>query len=486
MTPLRGALLVLGAVALAWFALIVAWPPSVLTLSVDDAYYYLVIARHLCLGDGFTFDGLHPTNGFHPLWLAVLTPISALVTSSDSAMRVVLSLQVGLFAAGCRVLAGTAGLPSSRVVLAGVLVLVAFHSAKVVINGQESALVWLLACCLCWCAARPTTSSRDALVLGILGGALTLSRFTMVALAAPLIVTASTRAKAPRQLLLVSGATALMIVGTWLLWSHHFSGHVIPVSAAIKMRGAPGVRALVGGAVLASATLVWWRHRSSVVASVALASLVHVVGDGALRRVWLPEVWTMVPHVLLGVVLLARVQTPQFAGAAAIAVAVSIASWLVRVQPESWSNYSTARRAGEWLAANTPPETLAGSWDSGIVAAFSQRRVVNLDGLVNSWEFKTQVLDRPRALDEYLDRLGAAYLVQYFSVPWLRNAPSLDYRGASLDGWRVVAHECFTFQSSVYPRLREERVYVVLSRLATYRGLPTLGERRAALCAGAQ
>lgn len=35
----------------------------------DDAFYYFQIARHVAAGAGSTFDGLDPTNGYHPLWM---------------------------------------------------------------------------------------------------------------------------------------------------------------------------------------------------------------------------------------------------------------------------------------------------------------------------------------------------------------------------------------------------------------------------------
>ncbi|MCL4531387.1 MAG: hypothetical protein M1282_18540 [Chloroflexi bacterium] len=44
----------------------------------DDAYYYFKVAQNVGLGRGITFDGIHPTNGFHPLWLLVCIPIFAL------------------------------------------------------------------------------------------------------------------------------------------------------------------------------------------------------------------------------------------------------------------------------------------------------------------------------------------------------------------------------------------------------------------------
>ncbi len=44
----------------------------------DDAYYYFKIAQNISQGLGSTFDGIHLTNGYHPLWMLVCIPIFAL------------------------------------------------------------------------------------------------------------------------------------------------------------------------------------------------------------------------------------------------------------------------------------------------------------------------------------------------------------------------------------------------------------------------
>jgi hypothetical protein len=46
--------------------------------SSDDGFYYFQVARNLSSGHGFTFDGINPTNGFHPFWLFLITPFFAL------------------------------------------------------------------------------------------------------------------------------------------------------------------------------------------------------------------------------------------------------------------------------------------------------------------------------------------------------------------------------------------------------------------------
>ena len=67
----------------------------------DDAFYYLEIAARLARGQGFTFDGIHETNGFHPLWQLLLTPFAAFL-HGDALIRG--ALVVGLLCSFAAVL----------------------------------------------------------------------------------------------------------------------------------------------------------------------------------------------------------------------------------------------------------------------------------------------------------------------------------------------------------------------------------------------
>jgi len=44
----------------------------------DDAYYYFKVAENIGLGYGSTFDGINPTNGYHPLWMLICIPVFTL------------------------------------------------------------------------------------------------------------------------------------------------------------------------------------------------------------------------------------------------------------------------------------------------------------------------------------------------------------------------------------------------------------------------
>ena len=54
-------------------------PDLVLTLLTDDFYYYAQIAQNTLAGEFLSFDGRTSTNGFHPLWLATLLALGAIV-----------------------------------------------------------------------------------------------------------------------------------------------------------------------------------------------------------------------------------------------------------------------------------------------------------------------------------------------------------------------------------------------------------------------
>ena len=58
---------------------------TLLLLNVpDDAFYALRLPQNIAAGHGPTFDGLHSTNGFHPLWTVVLCLLSRVCPAGPS------------------------------------------------------------------------------------------------------------------------------------------------------------------------------------------------------------------------------------------------------------------------------------------------------------------------------------------------------------------------------------------------------------------
>ncbi|RMF93722.1 MAG: hypothetical protein D6734_09410 [Candidatus Schekmanbacteria bacterium] len=66
---------------------------------VDDAFYYFQTARNIVKGLGSTFDGINPTNGYHPLWMLCILPIFYFTKSSpELSIHFVMTLQVVILA----------------------------------------------------------------------------------------------------------------------------------------------------------------------------------------------------------------------------------------------------------------------------------------------------------------------------------------------------------------------------------------------------
>lgn len=74
----RGFVLGLFLLALAFHLAIVSQDFSVLAKNgflYDDSFYAFKIAQNIAHGQGVTFDGVHPTNGFQPLYVCLLVPV---------------------------------------------------------------------------------------------------------------------------------------------------------------------------------------------------------------------------------------------------------------------------------------------------------------------------------------------------------------------------------------------------------------------------
>ncbi|MGZ4716132.1 MAG: hypothetical protein ACXWCB_05465, partial [Acidimicrobiales bacterium] len=97
------------AVTAVWVAIVVVWREAPFALTFDDAFYYFGIARNVAHGHGSTFDGIDPTNGYHPLWMLVAVPFFWAGLDGTMAVRVLLALQVLCYGGALVLVALTAG-----------------------------------------------------------------------------------------------------------------------------------------------------------------------------------------------------------------------------------------------------------------------------------------------------------------------------------------------------------------------------------------
>ncbi|MEZ0395261.1 MAG: hypothetical protein ABWK53_02330 [Anaerolineales bacterium] len=158
--------------------------------SSDDAFYYFKVAENLVSGRGLTFDGLNPTNGFHPLWMLICLPVFSLARFDLILPLRLLVVVASLLQAGTGILLarwlrrtlseGTAGLAAVVWVFAP-----AIHGV-VAQQGLESAvnaltLVWLLY--LATAAQTEALTPRRLALIGLAGGLAVLARLDNIFLA---------------------------------------------------------------------------------------------------------------------------------------------------------------------------------------------------------------------------------------------------------------------------------------------------------------
>lgn len=474
----------LAAVALGWVAFIWGWRSSILTLPVDDAYYYMQIARNVARGAGATFGGQGVTGGFHPLWLGALVPLAhALGSQPDTYVRAVLTLNVVLVVAGGL----TLGRVGQHVPWLIALALVPFHTAKILLNGQESSLAWLL---ISLCVARLFARDRgNELVDGVLAGALCLARLSALPLALTFLLVPMVLERPLSKHTLTRGARSLAVMscigGVWAVWLVVRTGHLVTVSASIKMgsSGAVTLASLLGLACAAAALLLARRWPGAAWLAPLSAQVAAELSVSVVRGTLVPEIWTLVPHLMLAICLLGgalrgRMQSRAVALATVGAIALGIFSWRLRLDPQSWSAYASARRAGEWVSANSPRDAVVAGWDCGIAALFADRSFYPLDGLVGTWRYKTEVLDAGK-VEAFVHERRVDYIVQYVPVDVLAVDPSVSFGGVRLAQMDVAWSECGVFRSSLTPRAPWGYAYFVLRREP---GIAPLGGMRAVPC----
>jgi len=231
--------------------LVIAWMPVPLLISKtipDDAYYYFVVARNVASGQGLSFDGRNPTNGFHPLWLLPLIAFYALFPESEHlpihlALTLAAFLDLGTAWMAFLTLRHLTG--DSRLGLVASLLylfspIIAFHT----VSGLETVLsTFLFASCCFYYLTRIAPCERisvaQAALFGLLGGLMGLARTDhLVIWAVFLSHWLWQEMRAHRHVvgahiyvpLLVAFLVGMAVLSPWFLWNLHTFGTVMQSS----------------------------------------------------------------------------------------------------------------------------------------------------------------------------------------------------------------------------------------------------------------
>lgn len=456
----------------------------------DDSFYYFDIARHLAQDGKITFDGLHGTAGFQPLWLFLITPLfwgSSKLPNPEVNLRAVIVLQALLVGASAYYISRTLSARVGRLPAAiAALSIVALPGMKLIVgSGMESALVLLLLV-LIW---RYYVESDDPRRLSRVGAVCALAFLARPeTLVAPFVLACDLALKHrfDRSSALRLGVPSIVAVMAYLLFNYLVSGLPLPTSALIKtndeVAGAVGPVSLFQRLFSSLPVYGWawtlFEPNGRIVEVAAWGMIVCAIAVSFVLRKRLCKLIraaeAQVPLAICFVYWLVQSATLKLGapwygvwlilgsslllGAAAavapfrrvwlgIFVIASISRGLIHTKRSLASHHLMETRvieAADWMSKQARPGELVGSWNAGLFAYYCSCSVVNLDGLVNDSDFYRQVIVS-KMLPSYLVSRHIYWLADDILTPSSFSRPSFGLTTGQLEGHSISLVKTFCF-----------------------------------------
>jgi hypothetical protein len=423
----------------------------------DDGFYYLQMARHR-VADGFwTFDGTNPATGFHILYGYLLYLVFSIAPGLDWK---ILFLLVGSAAA---ISIGTAAFLVARVVRANFgnavapVAIAPFLGTAALVQStsmMESWLVLLLSALTVWMVARDRDEhsagvALTAFAIGLLGS---LARIDYGMLPGVLFVACLLfrgqlkKATLECSLLVLAGAVAGVAVT--LLHTYLVSGQLSQASAQVKLHwsavtghalSAPIsllrfivlptgkllpelARSIVFGAVAAAivyAAILAYRKREpgarnlgfvlflGCLVTVAAYVMFYRHNSQSLQR-WYSANF-LVPIAICFAATFRYMLAVYARWPATITCCAYLAIGVASVASVPWPYQLGLMRAGVHLK-DSGIEGPVGAWNAGIISYFSEKNIINIDGLTNDGAFP---YIRSNSLMSYIKEHDIQYLLDY-------------------------------------------------------------------------
>jgi len=435
----------------------------------DDAFYEIQIAWNMAHGQGSTWDGIHPTNGYQPLWTWMLAGISLAAPDKFLAWRLSLVVCILLrMAAVLLLLRVTRQLAPWYGRAIGVLFWWMFVPPNQAM-GLESDLFALFALLTVVYILRlptheaVTSWSAQALFAGLLVGVF-LARTDGIFLVTTALLAVSLRApEADRSVGALPSAGRVfrppwlsilvfaVVFTVYLLGNLLAFGTAMPISGRLKTSFPVilwdriqwsfvlplKVWVPLAGTLLVLGRLLWLTEKRKAegwvapvgraLAAGALAMLAQVTFtvlffDHEFPFAVAPWHFTLAGAVFalalpLGIAAIQRhTGHDRLAPVAALLVALALLAFVPRtvarflpIGPEGPSK--EAIEVAEWLRTQSGKSEIAAATDCGAVGFFSGRTVINLDGLTNNLDYQRWLTSRP--LEAYLRATGVKWLLVY-------------------------------------------------------------------------
>jgi len=323
-------------------------------------------------------------------------------------------------------------------------------------------------------------------VAGIIAGFCILSRLDFVFIVPALILMAvadhKTRLSIKSVVCFVTGT--VIIVGPYLLYNELFFGHIIPVSGMLKSGISTSLTSvsenlkylnkpymLVYPMAIVYLSFYWRKrnltnepselqnHFRLIVALLCLTVFMHSVHSAFFMRWGLFE-WHFALYPATAILIMVEPvnllidKLPRLGFIFASSILI-MTFGLIALRSNSYKNFpkgwtEIVYDAAIWTKNNTSDNEIFAMKDAGHFAFFSGREVINLDGLVNSFNYQ-EVL-RDKNLNNYLIRNNTGYIVQH-AFPGKKDIVSGNYKSFSFP---YLSHKYNVFSDPLVLEKKDE------------------------------
>lgn len=218
--------------------------PAIFSVVLDDSAYYAVIAHRAALGQGFTFSGLAPTNGFEPLWQLIAVGLALFAHTAVGLLQLLSFVASCCWVAACWVTFGALRKLAGDVaaLLASVMLMLSLPLLHVAATGMEFGVdtlglsLFLLVLVRCEEGLRQA-KARPLWLLGATVAACAMARTEQGPILAG-CVAVGLLVWVPRRLWLRLWPAAVVpaaVEGAYLTWNALAFHTLIPISGMVKL-----------------------------------------------------------------------------------------------------------------------------------------------------------------------------------------------------------------------------------------------------------
>jgi hypothetical protein len=426
-----------------WVALVLARPRFIDWAMTDDAYYYFGIARNLASGSGSTFDRLHTTNDYQPLWLGISTLPFYLDFDDEKAVFALFGMQMIALAVAIHVAIRTIEhnavlrttdstlrrRGATLACLAACILVLSPWGIAIFANGTETALALVFFAAIVERLDSGVATDADRRTLAALLVALIAVRLDAVVLLVFLIYAGRRRGWTRREIVDVAIAPLVVLCAYMLCQLVWFR---VPLPTG-RPWAFSTVRSIVGLALAISPFVLVpliERARGSIFprtakfladTAPALAFAIAIVGFQKATRPHL-EAWQLALPIFYLVMVFAMMvldlavitdRRPRLLAPILVLACIGVFARGVKdmLTPTETTLSEAQREAALWMTHNFALSGVVGAWHAGSLGYWSHRRVVALDGAAGSVEYSRAV--RRRTTNEWhaAQRVPVDYVV---------------------------------------------------------------------------